>query len=447
MPRKVRDSALETRTARARLRVSTKPYYRSLRPGLHLGYRRSQKGGSWVVRYYLGGQKYKVERFASADDIPDADGKDILTFAQAQDRAREIAAERTAQGPRPETGPFTVSHCIEEYLVWMESHRKTAADARCRAEALIVPTLGQVNVVDLTASEIQTWHREIAEAPARVRTRPGDPQRTKNNGNDPEAGRKRRSTANRTLTILKAALNRSWRDPQRPSISSDAAWRPVSPFPKAEAARIRFLTTDEISRLTTACDAQFLPLVQAAILCGARYGELARLNVADFSPDVGNIFIAESKSGKSRYIALNDDGVILFAGLSGNRTREAPMFVKASGERWGRSHQATPMRRACEAAGIDPPVSFHVLRHTFASHALMNGAALMVVARTLGHRDTTMVDRHYGHLADSYISDAIRAAAPKLGLEPSDVMPLQASPNPGITSTVPQSSSRDPKHG
>jgi hypothetical protein len=48
----------------------------------------------------------------------------------------------------------------------------------------------------------------------------------------------------------------------------------------------------------------------------------------------------------------------------------------------------------------------------------MAGAPLMVVARNLGHADTRMVERHYGHLAPSYISDAIRAAAPKFGIKP-----------------------------
>jgi len=42
----------------------------------------------------------------------------------------------------------------------------------------------------------------------------------------------------------------------------------------------------------------------------------------------------------------------------------------------------------------------------------------MVVARNLGHADTRMVERHYGHLAPSYIADAIRAAAPKFGIKP-----------------------------
>jgi hypothetical protein len=39
------------------------------------------------------------------------------------------------------------------------------------------------------------------------------------------------------------------------------------------------------------------------------------------------------------------------------------------------------------------------------------------VAKNLGHRDTRMVELHYGHLAPSYIADAIRAGAPRFGIE------------------------------
>jgi hypothetical protein len=45
----------------------------------------------------------------------------------------------------------------------------------------------------------------------------------------------------------------------------------------------------------------------------------------------------------------------------------------------------------------------------------MNGVPLMVVAKNLGHVDTRMVERHYGHLAPSFIADAIRAGAPRFG--------------------------------
>lgn len=76
------------------------------------------------------------------------------------------------------------------------------------------------------------------------------------------------------------------------------------------------------------------------------------------------------------------------------------------------------MRLACERAKISPAISYHGLRHTWASLAVMDGMPLMVVAKNLGHRDTKMVEQHYGHLAPSYVADAIRKHAPTFGFTP-----------------------------
>src|SRR5262245_37018580 len=108
MARTVRDTKLESRAARSSLKARGKPYYRSLDEGLHIGYRKPRSGpGKWVVRYYAGGQKYVVETIAVADDLSDANGVDVLSFAQAQAKARAKRDERsrTAAGI---TGPFTV---------------------------------------------------------------------------------------------------------------------------------------------------------------------------------------------------------------------------------------------------------------------------------------------------------------------------------------------------
>ena len=66
---------------------------------------------------------------------------------------------------------------------------------------------------------------------------------------DHEAVRRRRASANRTLTVLKAALNRAWREGK---ISSDEAWRRVEPFEEVDAARVRYLTVAEAKRLLNA---------------------------------------------------------------------------------------------------------------------------------------------------------------------------------------------------
>ena len=47
--------------------------------------------------------------------------------------------------------------------------------------------------------------------------------------------------------------------------------------------------------------------------------------------------------------------------------------------------------------------------------SVMAGAPLLVVAQNLGHADTRMVERHYGHLAQSFVADTIRRTAPTFG--------------------------------
>jgi integrase len=75
------------------------------------------------------------------------------------------------------------------------------------------------------------------------------------------------------------------------------------------------------------------------------------------------------------------------------------------------------MAAACARARIEPRISFHALRHTYASLAVMNGAPLPVIAAALGHTTTRMTQR-YAHLSKTFVSDAIRAAAPVFDAEP-----------------------------
>jgi integrase len=421
MARTVRDANLETRTARARLKSADKPYYRAIDPGLHLGYRKGQAGGRWVMRWYVGEGDYKVETIGTADDSADADGVAVLDFRQAQAMVRERHVEyvRVAQGLPAKDGPYTVKACVDEYLAFLEGNRKSAKDARWRAEALILPTLGSIPCVDLTAAKLRRWLEDTATALPRLRTKKGaeTQQYRQLDAGDDEARRKRRATANRTLTILKAGLNRAWREGKVPT---DDAWRRVEPYEEADAARVRYLTIDECRRLINTAQGDFRDLIRAALATGCRFGELAALQVRDFNPDAGTLHVRTSKSGKGRHVVLHDEGIELFTRLAAGRLSAELMLRKPDGDRWGKSNQTRPMAEACHNAKIEPAANFHALRHTYASHSVMAGAPLLVVAKNLGHSDTRMVEKHYGHLSESYIADAIRAAAPRFGSAPSD---------------------------
>jgi integrase len=121
---------------------------------------------------------------------------------------------------------------------------------------------------------------------------------------------------------------------------------------------------------------------------------------------------------------LTDEGAEFFRDVCAGRAGDAIIFARDDGAVWADSNQKDRMRTACERAKITPPIGFHGLRHTWASLSIMAGAPLLVVAEQLGHRDTQMVQRHYAHLAKSYVADAIRAAAPRFGAKPSNVRVL-----------------------
>jgi len=300
MARTLQDAKLDTRAARLRLKRRREPYWRSLSEGLAVGYRKGTKGGTWIARHYSGDLGRRFHAIGTADDVTDADRAHVLSFAQAQEAARKWFAH-LARHDRGEvrSGPYTVRECAEEYLGWLNAHRKTGYDARHRVYTHILPPLGDFNCDRLTTAQIQHWLRNLAASPARLRSKKDSkkPNIRQLDRADPEAVRRRRASANRTLTVLKAALNRAWRDGKIPS---DETWRRVEPFEEVNAARVRYLTVAEAQRLLNACDPDFRRLAQAALATGARYGELIALRASDFNPDSGTVHVRISKSGKGR---------------------------------------------------------------------------------------------------------------------------------------------------
>ena len=123
----------------------------------------------------------------------------------------------------------------------------------------------------------------------------------------------------------------------------------------------------------------------------------------------------DSKSGKPRTIFLNDEGAQLFERLTAGRTGTEHVFLRADGAPWGNHQQVRRMRDVCKRAKIVPRVVFHQIRHSYAALYLMGGGGLADLAKQLGHADTRMVERHYGHLADRWRADQARKFAPSLG--------------------------------
>lgn len=426
MARTVRGGNIETRAARLRLAVRPRPYWApSGKPGLHLGYRRLVKtNGSWVVRRYQGkpGQ-YDSKAFAQADDFSDADGSEVLTYFQAIGRLGGVAPPMRHGGEQ-----YDVRTAVADYVTWLKAHKKTSRDAELKLNAYLIPVLGDRLLVDLKPDDFDRWLSWAVDHKPKGRRgdRPPEPKQKRDGGRPAKAEmtktvvdaserrRRKKSTLNRVINNVKACLNRAF---QSGHVSSDAAWRRLKKFKRADAARSQWLTVEQCRRLINAATPDFRPLVHAALLTGARWGELRALKFRDYDPVSGTINIAESKSGKPRRVYLTDEGKAAFESWTAAGAESDVIFKDRFGNPWGSHDQHRPMAAACEAAKIEPAIGMHTLRHSYASALVQAGVSLAIVAEALGHADTRMVSKHYGHLAPSHVADAIRSHLPSLGIE------------------------------
>jgi integrase len=408
----VKHARLESQSARARLKRGRQPHWQALVEGrVHLGWQcwKGDPVGRWLLRRYIGNNKYRVQTLGRADDAAPADGGDLLSFAQAEAKARAMVASPEANGSGPIV-QLTVRQAMARYVDYKRHKGQPVRDLISRSNVHILPTLGDLVVSQLSAEQLRRWLAAMAAAPAQRRPKGNKPQYRPEPTTDEEI-RQRRASANRVLTMLKAALNHAYDEGH--AANRDAWGRRLAPFEKVEVARVRYLTVAEAERLINACDPEFRALVRAGLETGCRYGELIRLEVCDFNSDASTLAVRQSKSGKPRHVMLTDEGAAFFRRHCPGRSGHELMFRHADGSAWQRSEQARPMAEVCARAKIKPAISFHILRHTWASHAVMNSVPLLVVAKNLGHADTRMVERHYGHLAPSFIADAIRAGAPR----------------------------------
>lgn len=416
MARAVKDSKLDSREARLKLAARHKPYWRLIDRGCHIGYRKGVRGGIWRARYYIGEGQYEESILGVADDIRDSDGSEVFDFSQAQQAAHDWFRRKSREKvglPTTALG-YTVAQVMADYTAWFKAHRKSLSALESAVNTHILPALGHIEVSKLTPKMIREFHESMASAPARLRSVKGGDVRYRSAPQSRDEIRARKSTANRVLAILKAALNRAYIDGQ---IESDEPWRRVRNFRGTSSAKVTFLDRDQCNRLVTACPDDLARLVKAALLTGCRYGELVQMTAGDFNPQSGTLRVATSKSGRGRHVVLTDEGARFFTHLADCKPAKGLLLMRADGKAWGASHQFRPLRDACSTAGISPPISFHALRHVYASNLAVNGADLNVIARQLGHADTRMVESHYAHLTPNHIAQTIRKAGAPIGAE------------------------------
>ena len=185
----------------------------------------------------------------------------------------------------------------------------------------------------------------------------------------------------------------------------------------------RFLSRDEIKRLHRILDAQTgnanrqqADIIRLLLLTGCRKCEIVRLRWSEVQDDM--IALTDSKTGP-RNVPLNAPAIAVLKRQP--RCGSAFVFPSPLDPSRPRNDDLPLWSRVRREANIED-VRLHDLRHTHASHAVMNGVPIPVVSRLLGHSNVSNTLR-YAHLGDKDIEDA----AELVGQSLSAIMGLQDS--------------------
>ncbi len=407
MPRLPKEHRLESRDARAKLLARSEPYWRQIVPGTFIGYRKGKRGASWIVRQRQP-EGYAEQRIGTADDQGDADGDVVLTYRQAVARSQNVQVEVRAPLPRHYADGLTLNKVMQDYIDEHLAGKGSEKVTRQQVARHIEDSIGKKLVTALDAKALRKWHRDMANKPPtnRGKVMPFDP-------NNAEQARSRRSTANRVLSMVKAALNRAWREDELPA-DLPSYWMKVEPYSLGDDPIPRMLEREEITRLLNASPADLRLLLQGALMTGARRGDLIALRCRAYDAETQTLRIDVSKTGKTMVQPLTGEGAALFDELTAGRKPTDYLFVRDNGEPWNGHDVQKPMAAAVEAAKLED-VSFKTTRATYGKLLLIATRDLELVAKALGHSDSRITRKHYAQYLPSEVAQGL-ASLPALGI-------------------------------
>lgn len=177
-------------------------------------------------------------------------------------------------------------------------------------------------------------------------------------------------------------------------------------LPTVRAGKTRFLSIEEETKLCQAIGPPYDAWIRLAILTGLRKSEQFRLRWADINLERGLITLPDTKSGGVQYVHLMDEAkAILTSLIPGNTSvwvfpSENPETHLDPDNFYGRVYM--PALKDAKLEGV----TWHTLRHTFASRLAMNGQAPSTIAALLRHSGTDLVAR-YAHLSPAHLQGAL----------------------------------------
>ena len=341
---------------------------------------RVQPGGSrsWVFRFRRDGKPRRVTLGQVG----------TLTAERARAAALALLAHERGGGrpaPPPASGP-TLTRFAAEYVerrspAWKPSTHKVTMTYLRHA---ILPGLGALRMDAITRADVARWFHEY--------------------------GRRSPGGANRAHDILRDMFARAIAWGHRP----EAAGNPCMGITRyRRPPRGRLLGTADLARLGAAlrrleCEWPVkVAAVRLILLTGCRPGEVRRLRWCDVKHD--RLVLTDSKTGP-RHVLLGEAALELLSRLSKTDSSEWVFPGATPGQPLGDATLYLFWRRVRDESGIVADARLHDLRHSHASHAIMNGESLHMAGRLLGHRRATTTNR-YAHLDEATLREAAERTA------------------------------------
>ncbi len=341
------------------------------------------------------------------------------TRGEADAALTKMKADRdggiSLDGPNPSLEEYLVAWLRDSVVPSVSPKTLESYETACRVH--IIPALGKVRIRDLTARRAQTFYSQKRREGLSVATR-----------------QKIQGTLKRAL---KQAV--AWGElAANPVASLDPPKAP--PEDEEDSEEVEAFSEEEAMRLVEAARGRgdrFRNLYVVAVRTGLRQGELLGLKWEDLHLDAdpagltlrrslapriggGFYFTPLKKKRQRRRIALHKEATAAFLDQRELQARER----ERAGEGWTEtglvfpSTLGTPMfgrnvynryyRPSLDAAGLDR-LSFHALRHTFASIALFKWRLnVKFVSEMLGHANITLTLNTYAHLLEGSHEDEMR---------------------------------------
>jgi integrase len=339
---------------------------------------RDRRSRSWRFRKTIVLPDGKKQRISGTPQI------DSKVAAEAAERA---AIERALSG-EPTNTPAQEVPTVNEFsetfleLSGVDNRASTVTQKEAALRLHILPLLGELHLDQVGYAEIQDLKVAIIQK------------------------KLAKKTANNCLTILRRLLAVA---KKRGLITTV----PEVEWLRLPAPEFDFLDFEEGGRIIEGSSGEWRTMIVVALRTGLRQGELLGLRWEDVDLKAGKLMVRQSivngevgppKSGKAREVPLSDEAR---AELKAHRHLRGPLvFCRIDGEALTVANCRGPLAAACKKAGLRH-VSWHVLRHSFASHLVMRGAPLKVVQELLGH-STIMMTMRYAHLAPEVSRDAVQ---------------------------------------